>query len=116
MPLFTNGKDHPFVTDKFEETYQKFLETKVFNFDCMGLSASYVSALGAVLKDFTELAELSLQRNDFGAEGAAALAEALRANTSILKVDLGWIDIGAEGAAALAEALETNRVRLQYPA
>eukprot|EP00435_Cladocopium_sp_Y103_P019087 s843_g4.t1 len=83
---------------------------------CQGLGAK---ALAEALKMNTSVANINLEHNKIGSEGAealaealkinqSALAEALKMNRSVTKIDLVFNNIGAEGAKALAEALKMN--------
>ena len=98
--LFTNGKDHPFVEKKYKETYQKFLQTDLYNFSSMALSDSYMSELSVVLHDFKSLTELNLAHNEIGDEGAQMIAEALKTNTTLTSINLRSECGGGEGGGA----------------
>ena len=53
-------------------------------------------------------AQLNLQTNKIGAEGAAAIGEALKVNGSLTSLDVRSNNIGPKGAAAFGEALKVN--------
>ena len=73
--LFTSGKDQPFVKDKYEETYKKFLKTQVWDVSGLNVGTEYLKKLPDVLAQFLNLQELGLASNDVDDDGATSIAE-----------------------------------------
>mgnify|MGYP003312546871 CR=1 FL=1 len=107
--LFTSGKDQPFVKDKYEETYKKFLKTQVWDVSGLNVGTEYLKKLPDVLAQFLNLQELGVASNQVDDDGATSIAEIVAHSTTITNIDLEYNEIGADGAAALAKALEVNK-------
>ena len=59
------------------------------------------------------MAELNLNENNMGDQGAEQIADALKTNTTLRKLELGLNYITDVGAKSLLEALEANTT-LEY--
>ena len=83
---------------------------KVLNLSC-GLGTTVVTHTAAGLAHNASLAELNIERNNFGitSEWWVHLFNALCNNTSLKKLDISYNMLGTEGSVALVEMLSCNK-------
>lgn len=107
VKLFTNGKDQPFVMNKYDRTFPELVATEQMVFVNMNWGPQEVLCLAEVLQSCKALKTLDLAGNQLGDLGAEELATGLCALTNLELLHLGWNQIGDLGAEKLATGLCT---------
>ena len=80
------------------------------NLSHQNLQPADVILIASDLKFMAVLANLDLEYNSIGDDGAKAIAEALKVNPVLTTLNLFNNSIGPEGSIAIAEALKVNAV------
>jgi hypothetical protein len=77
VPLFTDGKDKPFILSKFRDSYELLIQAEALRFMGLDWRDGELKELCNVLPDMNCLKELNLANNHIGDEGVAALIKTL---------------------------------------
>jgi len=107
VTLFTNGKDQPFILEKYHEAYAEFTKSTGLAYCNMTpiWNKAELNELGRALPDFLSLRQLHLE--DIGIDPATALASTLLALPALQVLNLSDNGTGDEGAVALACTLRS---------
>jgi len=105
VPLFTNGRDQPFIMDKFVATFEEQAKAKECVYSRMDWGDSDMELLAEFLKHCKDATDLWLSGNEFGPVGVEKIAEALPHMPNLSRLYLDNNVLGDDGIEKLAKHL-----------